>query len=299
MKKADAAVFLLFGQSNAVGHNLPMAEEDKILQPLKNVFGLSRSLNQSFETERLQWTGYTSHDMNLAETQDHTYSVANCLAALWQTEVDRGADLPDLYIIQIAIGAQGITEQFMWYPDREKKLIPGLLGTVDISMYPLAQHVLSLLEDSFRTLGKTYEIMGLHWLGGAEEMILPMEVLSPVLDDLYRRFFRDMRAAAGRDFPIALYKLEYPDRAMDLDPSGNYLKQMYFINATFEYLSRTCEHVHIFDNRQIPFYDPHIRGNGLYQACDVVHHTQKTNCWIARWILEQYSACQRSKTDSR
>lgn len=288
MKKTDAAVFLLFGQSNAVGHNLPMAEEDKILEPLKNVFGLSRALNQSLDIKHLQWSGYTSHDMNLAETQDHTYSVANCLARLWQDQVDGGAALPDLYIIQIAIGAQGITEQFMWYPHREKKLIPGPLGTVDISMYPFSLRILSALEESFARLGKTYEIMGLHWLGGAEEMIVPLAELSPVLDDLYRQFFRDMRAAAGRDFPIWLYKLEYPDRAMDLDPSGNYLKQMYFINAIFEYLSRTCEHVHIFDNRQIPFYDPHIRGNGLYQACDVVHHTQKTNRWIARWILEAY-----------
>ena len=287
-KKTDAAVFLLFGQSNAVGHILPMREEDYILQPLKNVFGLSRALNQSFDVESLRWTGYTSHDMNLAETQDHTYSVANCLARLWQDQVDGGAALPDLYIIQIAIGAQGITEQFMWYPHREEKLIPGPLGTVDISMYPFSLRILSALEESFARLGKTYEIMGLHWLGGAEEMIVPIAELSPVLDDLYRQFFRDMRAAAGRDFPIWLYKLEYPDRAMDLDPSGNYLKQMYFINATFEYLSRTCEHVHIFDNRQIPFYDPHIRGNGLYQACDVVHHTQKTNRWIARWILEAY-----------
>ncbi len=288
MNKTDAAVFLLFGQSNAVGHNLPMAEADKISQPLKNVFGLSRTLNQSFDIQSLQWTGYTSHDMNLAETQDDTYSVANCLAQLWQDQVDAGAPLPDLYIIQIAIGAQGITEQFMWYPDREKKLIPGPLGTVDISLYPFCQHVLSLLDDSFAKLGKTYEIMGLHWLGGAEEMIVPIEALSPVLDGLYRRFFRDMRTAVGRDFPIVLYKLEYPDRAMDLDPSGNYLKQMYFINATFEHLSCTCDNVHIFDNRCIPFYDPHVRGNGLYQLCDVIHHTEQTNRWIARRILDEY-----------
>lgn len=288
MKQTDAVVFLLFGQSNAVGHILPMREEDKILQPMKNVFGLSRTLNQSFDIQELQWAGYTSFDMNLAETQDHTYSIANCLAQLWQDQVDTGTDLPDLHIIHIAIGAQGVTEKFMWYPDREKKIIPGELGTVDISMYPFALHILSLLEDSFKRLGKTYEIMGMHWLGGAEDMIIPIETLNKVLDDLYLQMFRDMRKAAGCDFPVILYKLEYPGRAMDMDSSGNYLKRMYFINATFEFLSRTCENVRIFDNRWIPFYDPYVRGNGLYQDVDVVHHTELTNRWITQWILTDY-----------
>jgi len=37
-----SAVFILLGQSNAVGHKLPMAEIGKIYEPLKNVFGLKR-----------------------------------------------------------------------------------------------------------------------------------------------------------------------------------------------------------------------------------------------------------------
>ena len=176
----------------------------------------------------------------------------------------------------------------MWYPDREKKLIPGELGTVDISMYPFALHILSLLDGSFQKLGKTYEIMGMQWLGGAEEMIVPIETLNRVLDGLYRRMFREMREAAGQDFPIILHKLEYPDRAMDLDKSGNYMKQMYFINATFEFLSRTCEGVSAFDYHQIPFYDPYVRGNGLYQDVDVVHHTEQTNRWLTKWIFDEY-----------
>jgi len=84
----DAAVFILLGQSNAVGHILPMRQEDKILEPMKNVFGLSRTLNQSFDNKELRWTGYTSFDMNLAESQDDTYSIANCLARIWQDAVD-------------------------------------------------------------------------------------------------------------------------------------------------------------------------------------------------------------------
>ncbi len=43
------AVFILLGQSNAVGHAIPMDDKDKICKPLKNVFGLERETNQSFE----------------------------------------------------------------------------------------------------------------------------------------------------------------------------------------------------------------------------------------------------------
>jgi hypothetical protein len=78
MKKI--AVFMLFGQSNAVGHAMPMDEKDYINVPLKNVFGLNRDPNQSYDITELKFTGYTSFGMNLAETQDNTYSVANCLA---------------------------------------------------------------------------------------------------------------------------------------------------------------------------------------------------------------------------
>ena len=67
-----AAVFILMGQSNAVGHGLKMREEEIIRIPMKNVFGLSRAQNQSYRNTRLVWEGYTSEGMNLAEEQDNT-----------------------------------------------------------------------------------------------------------------------------------------------------------------------------------------------------------------------------------
>ena len=54
------ALFVLLGQSNAVGHAVPMAEVDKILTPMKNVFGLHRKDNQKLDLEKLTWSGYTS-----------------------------------------------------------------------------------------------------------------------------------------------------------------------------------------------------------------------------------------------
>jgi hypothetical protein len=149
-----------------------MKEEDKILSPLKNVFGLARKDNQSFDNKELIWSGYTSFGMNLAEEQDNSYSIPNCLAALWQKHIDDGNELklPDLYIIQIAIGAQGVSEKYMWHPDREKKLIPGKLADVDISLFPFSEHVFSLLDEGLKRKDLDYEIIGLHWRGGENDV---------------------------------------------------------------------------------------------------------------------------------
>ena len=71
-----AVVFIILGQSNAVGHGIPMCEEDRILAPFKNVFGLSREDNQSFDNTTLTWSGYTSFGLNLAEEQDNAEYLA-------------------------------------------------------------------------------------------------------------------------------------------------------------------------------------------------------------------------------
>ena len=136
MAKKKAAVFILLGQSNAVGHGIPMAEEDIISTPLKNVYGLCREKNQSFENDRLYWDNYVSAGMNLAEEQDNTYSVANCLASLWQKHIDTGneRELGDLYIVQIAIGAQGVTEGYMWNPSYPHKMVSGKQSIYYISV---------------------------------------------------------------------------------------------------------------------------------------------------------------------
>ena len=178
-------IFILLGQSNATGHASPMTEEDRIKEPLKNVYGLQRCDNQTFDIDRLSWSNYLGAGTNLAEEQDDTYSLANCLAKKWQNAVDNGADLPDLYIIQIAIGAQGVTEEYMWYPDRKETLVSGKLGTVDISLFPFCEHIFSLLHDSFSKKKIDYEIIGLHWRGGENDVTATKEYLTQNLEKIY------------------------------------------------------------------------------------------------------------------
>jgi len=283
MNHKNPAVFILLGQSNAVGHGIPMKEEGRITEPLKNVFGLNREMNQSFENDNLYWGGYTSSGMNLAEEQDDTYSVANCLAKLWQSEIDSGRNLSDLYIVHIAIGAQGVTDGFMWNSGYEKKLVPGKLGTVDISLSHYTNHILSLVKKS---LGEEAEIIGIHWRGGEEDTTVSKTVLENSLKDVYNELFDGFYNALGRKPDIILHRIVCPERCLDMDPTGKSLENMNYINEVFEQLSRENENIAVFDVRKCPMYIPDKRGNGIFIE-DAVHFTPEVNGWVAQEIMKK------------
>jgi hypothetical protein len=280
------AVFILLGQSNAVGHNLPMREEDIIKTPLKNVYGLTREKNQSFDNDKLNWSGYTSYGMNLAEEQDNTYSVANCLARLWQNYIDSEKEnqLPNLYIIQIAIGAQGVTDRYMWSPSREKRLIPGKLGQVDISLFPFSKHIFKMIDDSFAEMGKDYEIIGLHWRGGENDIEENKDFLLGNLEEIYVEIFNEFNRIL-KNPPIVLHKIVAYDRANELDSTGKYAENIDVINNVFERLQKRYTNISIFDVRQFPKYIPNIRCNGIFIQ-DAVHFTEEVNYWVAESILK-------------
>lgn len=290
MSNKKAAVFIILGQSNAVGHGIPMCEEDRILTPLKNVFGLSREDNQSFDNTTLTWRGYTSFGMNLAEEQDNTYSLPNCLAASWQAHIDAGNQngLPDLYIVQIAIGAQGVTREYMWYPERERVLVPGKLGTVNISLFPFSTHILGLLDDSFAAMQMDYEIIGLHWRGGENDITDSNAYLKENLMDIYRRIFGEFNRILKHP-PIVLHEIYCPERMHDLDPTGAYLKNMFFINDTFHALANEFDNISLFDVRRAPFYIADERQHGIFIG-DAIHYTAQTNKWVAGEFFSEYLA---------
>ena len=290
MANKKAAVFILLGQSNAVGHGVPMAEEDIISTPLKNVYGLSREKNQSFENDRLYWDNYVSAGMNLAEEQDNTYSVANQLASIWQKHIDAGNEegLSDLYIVQIAIGAQGVTEGYMWNPSYPHKMIPGKLGTVDISLFEFSSHIFSLLDKSFSESNIDYEIIGLHWRGGENDTSAETDGLFCILWKTYTEIF-DSFCAQLNSPPIYLHRLIMKDRTFDLDPSGEKYLKMGLINAAFEKLCEIYPNASMFDIRKSPLYLPDVKGNGLFIK-DMVHYTPEANLYVAQKILDDHIA---------
>ncbi len=286
MKKV--AVFMIFGQSNATGHAMPMRQEDYISTPLKNVFGLNRDKNQSFDIDSLTFEGYTSFGMNLAETQDNTYSIPNQLAKVWQADIDSGADLPDLYIVQISIGSQGLYD--MWNMEMERKLIPGVLGKVNISLFPFTIHILKLLNKYFKDNDLDPDFVGMHWRGGEQDVMRPIESLvDGKLKNDYKTFFTALREAVGYNVPITLHKMPYVQFYLKEDPTGAHLGIMTFINFVFEQITFEMEKVKIFDPTKCPLYNPAIWDSGIYRW-DLIHYTGELNTWVAEEILKDYKS---------
>ena len=281
------AIFMLFGQSNATGHGVPMSDTDIIKEPLKNVWGLNREPNQSFDTERLKFSRYTSYGMNLAENQDNTYSVANCLAKHWQKEIDNGADLPDLYVIQIAIGGQGVYG--MWSPNREKKLIRGKLEDVNISLYPYSLHILSLLKEHLDRCQIEADYIGLHWRGGEQEFWQHIDNLinEDRLKNTYKTLIGGWRDALKCDFPIVLHKLNFEGLLKGLE-NGKHIPSMNYINEVYSDLCNELPNISMFDSLNAPHYDPE-NGYSLFRW-DMVHYNPETNDWVAREIIKDYKA---------
>ncbi len=286
-----AAIYIILGQSNAVGHGIPMEKRDLILTPMKNVFGLHRKDNQSFTNTHLTFSGYTSFGMNLAEEQDNTYSIPNCLASQWQNHIDKGnrADLPDLYLVQIAIGSQGVTQPYMWHPTEQKTLIPGTLGTVNISLFPFTLHILKLLGDYFASQNMDYEIIRLDWRGGENEMFSHMDELTTHLKDIYKTMFDQFNQILDTP-PITLHKLVCHDCASNLASAGNGLENMYFINDVFSELEKEYGNITVFDPTTAPQFVNDVYGNGIFLE-DAIHFTPEVNQWIAEGIFQQY--CNR------
>lgn len=286
--KKSAAVFVLLGQSNASGHATPMREEDKIKAPLKNVFGLSKAKNQSFEIEELSWEGYVSTGMNLGENLDDTYSLANCLAQAWQNEIDKGADLPDLHIVQIAVGSQGVGAPYMWYPDKERVLVPGTHRTSDIALYPFSKHILSLVAESLDKLGKNPDKVMLHWRGGEEDANHKKEEIEVTIPGLYKRIFAGLRESLGLPCEITLHKFRYKERCYAWDPSGESYRSMLYINDLFDALAAELDDTTCFDIGNAPFFEAETPHHGVYSEEDLIHYNERANRYVAEKIIDKY-----------
>ena len=286
-RKTKAAVLFISGQSNAHAHGQLLREADRITQPLHNVFSLDREPNQSFAISDVVWSGFTTAGKNLGESQDHTASFAYFFARLWQSAVDGGARLPDLYIVQMSVGSQGIVNG-MWNPDWERVMIPGPLGTVNISLFPWAMQVNRLALKNLQSRGMEPEVIGWHWLG-CEQDLWDEVFLRADLRQRYDAFFDSMLESMGGECPTCLYKLYLENfcREHGISCAGN--------DAINRELLRQCRRhpcmtlVRAVDS---PYWDPPHPHLGVF-APDDGHYLAEVQKWYAgRFFNEVYTSCR-------
>ena len=286
-QKTKAAVLFISGQSNAHAHGQRLRESERITQPLRNVFSLDREPNQSFGIADVVWSGFTTAGKNLGEIQDHTASLAYYFALLWQNAVNGGESLPDLYIVQMSVGSQGIVNG-MWNPDRERVMIPGPLGTVNISLFPWAMQVNRLALTNLEKQGLEPEVIGWHWLG-CEQDLWDGAYLRADLRQRYDDFFDAMLASMGGTCPAFLYKLYLENfcREHGIPGEGN--------DTINRELLRQCgrhPRMTLVRAEDSPYWDPSLPHLGIF-APDDGHYLAGVQKWYAgRFFNEVYSSCK-------
>ncbi|MBE6925961.1 MAG: hypothetical protein E7461_03865 [Ruminococcaceae bacterium] len=288
--KNKAAVLFISGQSNAHAHIQFLEEEERITEPLQNVFSLDRDPNQSFDITDVVWSGFTGAGKNLGEMQDHTASFAYFFARLWQNAIDSGVELPDLYIVQISIGGEGIINgrgigDGMWNPQKEKVMIPGKLGEADISLHPWALQVNRLALENLRKMGKDPIVLGWHWLG-SEQDTREGGYDNPGLLEIYDRFFDTMMEVIGKDSPLYLYKI-YMDRFCKVQNITD--EGIPVINAVLERQCRRFPKSTFVKAEECPYFDIAHPNYGIFFR-DNGHYLGKTQQWFAERFFEEVRA---------
>jgi len=278
-KDTKAAVLFINGQSNATAHQQFLAEEDRVYEPLKNVFSLDRNPNQSFDIDDVVWSGWTSMGKNLGESQDHTASLAYFVAKKWQAAIDEGKNLPDLYIVQISIGSQGIING-MWNRDKEPIIKPGILGETDISLLPLALHINKLVMKNLTDAGKNPEVIGWHWLG-CEQEVWNEAYLREDFCERYDYHFDVMRESMGGDVPTYLYKIVVRG---GLERYNLPLESENIIN---DEIARQAGRfgAKLVEPRECPYWDAEDKMCYGVLASDRAHYVPKVQEWFADKFL--------------
>ena len=155
-----------------------------------------------------------------------------------------------------------------------------------MGLFPFSIHIFSRLDDSFKELEKDYEIIGLHWRGGENDVSAENEVLERDLYNIYTYIFNSFCDTLGK-MPIILHKLVAKDRMFDKDPSGAWYRGMLCVNSVFERLSAQNENITVFDPANAPQYVDGVRGNGIFLS-DCVHFTPEVNKWVAECVIDNY-----------
>ncbi|WP_133646899.1 hypothetical protein [Paraburkholderia flava] len=243
----EVAVLFVMGQSNSAGLNgLP---PDLVLtgasntgastggMPAPNVWGIRNDgwgniagnadgtgapFTQPISTIKhvtwVNWSDSTSADMNLGY-YGGSGNAANFAAYAWQSAINAGERLPDLYIIHIGWGSQGVDaadDAFsgccgwtvhgvnLWQPMLNASQIP------TYALAPFARRMMYLGLKQILASGKKPRILGLQWnQWEAEAAPLNSSGNAPTIQRApqnYAHLFSSFFAAVGTKFPVMIVK---------------------------------------------------------------------------------------------
>ena len=280
---ADAALLFVSGQSNATGHQQFLPEDERIVRPLKNVWALDRRDAQSYTTTSVTWHGYTDEGKNLGEIQDFTGSIDHYIAAAWQAAIDAGASLPDLYIVHISVGGQGLVRG-MWREDKPEVLVPGPFYACDIGLYRLAMHTLSLVSADLKRRFARPAAIGWHWIGSEGDSD-PGVWDAPDRHERFDRFFDTQLAAIGLPCRVYFYKLVFTQCAV---PGENWPQpfQTDAVNDEFARQVGRLPDAELVTAEDCPLWDAADPLCGIF-ADDGIHYLRQTQEWFARHFLDE------------
>ncbi|MFD5086851.1 discoidin domain-containing protein [Kitasatospora sp. NPDC058406] len=279
----DAPVLIVLGQSNAVGWSTSITDSADLAQcnSFAHVKGLKTAQNRVVGALNATWTPYTCAGSNLGSdrtTSYNAYNTATVTALRWERAIQAGASLPDLNVIHVAWGSQGV-QRFdwpsdRWWPDRNPSDVESLY-----------QFTLNTISNGLRALqeaGKRPRIIGMHWNQWEAEASQKTTVSTSRVQQAFLNVLEPLRTVtgAGTSTPIFLYR----PRTTNYDET----ETQHVTEALTGLANRPAPNPYTLIDPALattatgtPLYDPSVVKNyGIFNG-DGVHYTRAVHEWFA------------------
>jgi hypothetical protein len=278
-KKGDVAVFFAMGQSNSVSRSFLSIGSDQVNVPLANVHIARANKNMNYKNATMNWEAFSTNvkgnvmgkDSSLNRDETQSDKLANSpayIARQWQNAKDNGHSLPDLYIVHVAIGGQGISCALKtnndWCIDKDQNAVS--------SLYWLSRALIQRTLTSLRAAGHRPRIVGVDW--DQWESDADSSVAAKDYGQNIKGLINGLSAAAGVPLPVWLHQ-----------PNQN--------KSGAHNTAAISSHIHQLiqsDPKRYKLIDPVTQGgmkqSGLFNA-DGIHYKEAVQKWMALKIWDE------------
>ncbi|MGW2543318.1 galactose-binding domain-containing protein [Kitasatospora sp. NPDC001574] len=293
----------MLGQSNAEGWYAPLDAADKTkCQSLNRVKGLNRTDNRAAGATSATWSQYNCSGNNLGAVEGTglNYNVASATALRWQRATEAGTALPDLNVIHIAWGSQGIQDtdtdygpNTRWWPGRDPNDVEAL--------FPLAMNTITNGLRALEAAGKQPRLIGIHWNQWEAEAGNASTVSTAAIQAAFLKVFNPLRTITGdTGAPFFLYRPR-SDRYNQAS-TGHATQALTAIAATAPY--KLLDAANATSATGVALYDAsNTNTYGIFSS-DGKHYTGDVHKWFAdqQWKTvftdQQYGAPVKSTVNA-